>query len=70
MNHPLSRRDFLAATAASAAAASGLLAAGRSQAAEFTTKLCRAMIRSPNEQALAFYAALGAQPAFVTMALP
>jgi hexulose-6-phosphate isomerase len=53
MNHPLSRRDFLAATAASAAAASGLLAAGRSQAAEFTTKLYRAMIRSPNEQALA-----------------
>src|SRR3990167_206874 len=59
MNHPLSRRDFLAATAASAAAGAGLLAADRTQAAEFTTKLCRAMIRSPSEQALAELQAAG-----------
>jgi hexulose-6-phosphate isomerase len=53
MNHSLSRRDFLAATAASAAAGAGLLTATPSGAAEFKTKLCGAMIRSPNERALA-----------------
>ncbi len=53
MNHALNRRDFLSVTAAAAAAGAGLLAADRSQAAEFTTKLYRAMIRSPKEDALA-----------------
>jgi len=53
MNHSLSRRNFLAATAVSAAAGAGLLTAPRSEAAEFKTKLYGAMIRSPNERVLA-----------------
>ncbi len=59
MNHPLSRRDFLAASAASAAAGAGILAAGQAEAAEFKTKISRAMIRSPNEKALADLQAAG-----------
>jgi L-ribulose-5-phosphate 3-epimerase len=53
MKHSITRRDFLAATAASAAVGTGLLAAARLQGAEFTTKIQRAMIRSPKEQELA-----------------
>jgi len=53
MNHHLNRRDFLAASAASAAAGAGLLSATPSKAAEFKTKLCGAMIRSPNEKVFA-----------------
>ena len=53
MNHSLTRRDFLASTAASAAAGAGILTTGPAEAAKFKTKLSRAMIRSPNEKALA-----------------
>ena len=48
----LDRRDFLAA---SAAAGAGLLCAGPAQAAPFKTKLYKAMIDAPTEEALKRY---------------
>ena len=52
----LSRRDFLAA---SAAAGAGLMTAGRLNAAEFKTTLHKALIGSPDEETLTSWKAAG-----------
>jgi len=52
MHSSLTRRDFLAVTAASAAAGTGLLAAAPSPGAEFKTRLYGAMIGKPTESQL------------------
>lgn len=49
MNHKLTRRDLLAA---SVAAGLGMAVSGRSEAAPFTTKLYKAMIRTPDQASL------------------
>jgi L-ribulose-5-phosphate 3-epimerase len=56
MKHDLTRRDFLAA---SAAAGAGLLAASRLPAAEFQTTLKKALIGVPTEETLSSWKAAG-----------
>jgi len=56
MNHRVTRRDFLST---SAVAGVGLMAAGRLSAAEFKTKLLKAMIGKPTEATLAAWKAAG-----------
>lgn len=56
MKHDITRRDFLAASAAMGA---GLMAAGRLHAAPFKTALHKALIGFPNEETLASWKAAG-----------
>ncbi|MGI6417165.1 MAG: sugar phosphate isomerase/epimerase family protein [Thermoguttaceae bacterium] len=55
MRHALNRRQFLAASAATA----GLLASGGLQAAEYKTKLKKALIGNPDEKTLSAWKAAG-----------
>ena len=57
MRHPIHRRDFLAASAAAAGA--GLLTAGRLGAAEYKTKLYKALKGLPSEKTFKAWKAAG-----------
>ena len=56
MKHDLTRRDFLAA---SAAVGAGLMTAGRLDAAPFKTTLKKALIGAPTEETLSSWKAAG-----------